>query len=56
MVHFFCCGLKVSFLDKFGPKKSKLSVEATVWYLYRFEYAEFNGDVHFFRFRPETLF
>ena len=23
------------------------------WYLNQFKYAEFNGDVHFFRLRPE---
>ena len=26
------------------------------WYLDLFKYAEFNGNVHFFWFRPEILF
>ena len=37
-------------------KKSKLSVEAEIWYLHSFEYAEFNCGVHFFCFWVEMLF
>ena len=35
---------------KIWSKKSKLSVEGKTWYLNYFEYAEFNGHVHFFVF------
>ena len=36
--------------------KRKLSVEAKIWYPELFEYAEFNGGVHFLCFRPEIPF
>ena len=36
-------------MSKFDPKIQN-------WYLGQFEYAEFNGDVHFFCFGPEILF
>ena len=37
-------------------KNLKFSVLGETWYLDEFEYAELNGDVHFFRFRPEIPF
>ena len=37
-------------------KKSKLSVWAEIRWLEEFEYAEFNGGVQFFCFRPEKSF
>ena len=37
-------------------KKYKLSVSAEIWCLDQFEYAELNGDVLSFYFRPEILF
>ena len=37
-------------------KKSKLSVEAEIWYLDLFEYAEFNDAVHAFCFWVERPF
>ena len=43
------------FLSKFGPK-IKLSLQAEIWYPDHFEYAEFNGDVHFVLFPPEVPF
>ena len=46
-VRFFCFWLEIRFLCKFDPKKSKLSVSAEIWYPGEFEYAEFNGGVHF---------
>ena len=45
----------ISFLVKWS-KKSKLSVKAEICYLVQLEYAEFNGDVHFFRFQMEISF
>ena len=36
--------------------KSRSSVYAKIWYLDWFEYAEFNGDVHFFCYTGNTLF
>ena len=37
-------------------KKSTLSVEAEIWCPHQFKYAEFNIDVHFFRFQLEISF
>ena len=37
-------------------QKVKIVSLAENWYLDLFEYAEFNGCVHFFCFIPETLF
>ena len=34
-------------------KKMQLSVQAEIWYLDYFEYAEFNDDVFFFCFTSE---
>ena len=44
--HPFCANL---------VQKSKLSVSAEIWCIEQFKYAEFNGGVHFFCFRRETL-
>ena len=37
-------------------KKTKLSVSPEVWYQDYFDYAEFNGALHFSCFRRETTF
>ena len=37
-------------------KKLKLSVEAEIWYLDQFEYAEFNDAVQFFVFERKCSF
>ena len=55
MFTFYVFGWKY-FFGQFWSKKSKLSVLGETRYLYQLEYAEFNDDVHFFRFRPEILF
>ena len=46
-----------TFFGKIWSKKSsKLSVWGEIWYLDQFEYAEFNGSIHFFCLRPEKPF
>ena len=36
------------FVEQIWSKNSKLSVCADIWYLDQFEFAELNGDAHFF--------
>ena len=38
------------------PRKSRLSLEAEIWYLHQFEYPEFNGGVHSFYFWSKIPF
>ena len=57
----WCCSLFLflsgnTLFGQIWSKKSKLSVEAEIWYLHQFEHAEFNGDVHLFCFWSEIFF
>ena len=46
----------IRLFEQIWSKKSKLSVKSEISDLDEFEYAEFNGGVHFFYFRPEAIF
>ena len=37
-------------------REFKTDCYSEIWYLEQFEYVKFNGDGHFFCFRPEILF
>ena len=41
---------------KIWSKKSKLLIQAVIWYSDQFKYAEFNSGIHFFCFRLEKPF
>ena len=41
---------------RFWSKNSKMSILAEFWYLGQFKYTKFNGAVHFFGLRQETIF
>ena len=43
------------FLRKFGPKVKIVSLSRDLVPT-QFKYAEYSGDVHFFRFRPEISY
>ena len=51
-----CFRPETYFWEKFDNTKSNLSVSAEVWHQDQFEYAEFNGGVHFFSCTKETGF
>ena len=51
-----CFRLETYFWENFDNTNSKLPVSAEVWYQDQFEYAEFNGSVHFFCCTKETGF
>ena len=47
---------KHPFFGKFGPKNQNCQFWPEIWFLDYFEFAEFNGAVHFFCFRSEKAF
>ena len=53
IIIFICPVLdhKYHFEQRFGPEKD----EDEIWYLYQFEYADFDGDVETFTFVQEML-
>ena len=51
----FLCQTKNTLFRQIRSKKKELSVQAEIWYLDYFEYAEFNAVVFFFCFRSEKL-
>ena len=52
----FCFEQEISFLRaKLSPKKSKLAVQAEIWYVDYFKHAESDCVVHFVCFRLEIL-
>ena len=50
-LRFFCFRPEIPFSSKSSPKIKIVSL-AEIWYQHYFEYTEFSGDVHFFRFLP----
>ena len=50
VMFIFCFWQQISFLSEVGSKNQKCQVNL------KFEFAEFNGDVHFFHFWPKTFF
>ena len=56
MFTFSVFNCKYLFLANLVQKNENLWIEAKIYYLDYFEYAKFNGGVHFFWFIPETPF
>ena len=59
-IHWWCSLFSFStgstLFGKIWSKKIKLTVQAEIWYLDKFEYAEFNDGVQFFCFSSEIPF
>ena len=54
-VNFFCFQLEITFLGKFGPKNHHCEFKIKVWYLEKFEYAEFINGFTFLVCKQQVL-